>query len=225
VNVYSDPDTDRNAEITMVAVSNSMDNMVLRYPIQNIVVAGDFNFVLRESDTNSLSRKPRAAAVLNTISNTHDLYDIAAMQSVNPAHTYFRHRNEGTSARYDRYHISTGLLQNSTYRILPRTGDHAPISFSTTVDRSQRAWRFSDNQLGSPSFVPGLHNCIRQALSAYVESNDVSLEEMQTNINYDIHTSSAIFSTLIKKNRKFAVDESRKISSETKRKEDQLLQI
>ena len=70
VNVYSDPDTDRNAEITMVAVSNSNDNMVLRYPIQNIVVAGDFNFVLRESDTNSLSRNSRAAAALNTISNT-----------------------------------------------------------------------------------------------------------------------------------------------------------
>ena len=223
VNVYADPDTDRNAEVTMMAVSTGIDNMVLGYPVQHIAVAGDFNFVMRDSDTNSQSRKPRAAAVLNTIVNTHDLYDISALQSISPAHTYFRHRNEGTSARYDRFHITTGLLQNSTYRILPRTGDHAPISFSTTLDRSQRAWKFSDNHLGSPAFVAGLHNCIRQALSDYVDTNDSSLENMQTHINYDIQNSSAIFTTLIRKIRKYAVDESRKISSENKRKEDQLI--
>lgn len=223
VNVYSDPDTDRNAETTMVAVSNGMDNMVLRYPIQHIVVAGDFNFVMRDSDTNSLSRKPRAAAVLNTISNTHDLYDIAAMQAVSPAHTYFRHRNEGCSARYDRYHISSGLLQDSIYRILPRTSDHAPISFSTTVDRSQRAWRFSDNHLGCPLFVSGLHNCIRQTLSAYVDTEDDALEDIQSRINYDIHNSTSIFSTLIKNIRKFAIDESRKVSMKRRRQEEQLI--
>ena len=223
VNVYSDPDTDRNAETTMVAVSNGMDNMVLRYPIQHIVVAGDFNFVMRDSDTNSQTRKPRAAAVLNTITNTHDLYDIAAMQAVSPAHTYFRHRNEGCSSRYDRFHISTSLLQGSIYRILPRLGDHAPISFSTTVDKSQRTWRFSDNLLGSPAFVSGLHNCIRQTLSDYGDAEDVPLEDVQSNINYDIHSSSSIFSKLIKHIRKFAIDESRKFSMERRRKEEQLI--
>ena len=223
VNVYSDPDTDRNAETTMLAVSNIMDNMVIRYPVQHIVVAGDFNFVLRESDTNSMSRKPRAAAVLSTISDTHDLYDIAALQAVNPAHTYFRHRNEGCSARYDRFHISTGLLQDSTYRILPRTGDHAPISFSTSIDRSHRAWRFTDRHLGSPSFISGLHNCIRDALAEYTESDNMSLEEMQTNIDYDSNSSSSIFSAVIRKIRKYAMEESRRINLKNREKEKQLI--
>jgi hypothetical protein len=71
--------------------------------------------------------------------------------------------------------------------------------------------------------VAGLHNYIRQALSDYVDTNDSSLENMQTHINYDIQNSSAIFTTLIRKIRKYAVDESRKISSENKRKEDQLI--
>ena len=75
-NIYSDPDTDRNAEATMTSVSNAMDNIAQQFQIQHIIVAGDFNFVLRDSDTTSMSRKPRAAAVMNTIINTHDLYDL-----------------------------------------------------------------------------------------------------------------------------------------------------
>ena len=133
---------------TTHAVSARMDNIAMMYSIQHIVVAGDFNFGMRNSDTTSRSRKPRAAAVLNTIINHHDLYDAGAIQSPFPGHTYFRHRNEQTSARYDRFHISLALLESSTYRILPRTGDHAPIYLSTAVDRIQRNWKFTDEHLG-----------------------------------------------------------------------------
>ena len=151
--MYSDPCTDRNAEVTMTSISNTMDNLVLLLPVQHIIVAGDFNFVLRDADTNSISRKPRAAAVLNTIINNHDLYDSAGLQSLNPSHTYFCHRKERTSTRYDRFHVSSGILQNSIFRFLPRTGDHAPIALKTTIERSKTSWKCSDTQLSNPVFL------------------------------------------------------------------------
>ena len=132
-NVYGNPDEDRNAESTMLAVSNHMDNIAQLFSIQHTLMAGDFNFVLLDSDTTSASRKPRAEAVCNTIINVHDLFDVAALQSPRPRHTYFRHRHENTSARLDRYYCSGSLLHDSSYKILPRVSDHAPIQFTTSL--------------------------------------------------------------------------------------------
>ena len=97
-NIYGDPDNDRHSEAVMISVSNHMDNIVQLFSVQHTVMAGDFNFVLQDSDTTSGSRKPRTEAVCNTILNVHDLFDVAALQSPRPRHTYFRHRQENTSA-------------------------------------------------------------------------------------------------------------------------------
>ena len=130
-NIYSNPDEDRHAEATMLAISNHMDNIVQAFAIQHTLMAGDFNFVLQAADTTSSSRKPRAEAICNTIINVHDLFDVAALQSICSRHTYFRHRHESTSARYDRFYCSGSLLSDSSYKILPQVSYHAPIQYIT----------------------------------------------------------------------------------------------
>ena len=222
-NTYSDPCTDRNAEATMMRVMNGIDSMTLRFPIQHIIVAGDFNFVLRDEDTNSMSRKPRAAAVMNTIINSHDLYDIASLQSTTPSHTYFRHRNESCSARYDRFHVSLGILESSVYRILSRTSDHAPISMSTPVEKTQRSWKFSDALLSNPAFISGLHDCIRRTMLDHSGNTSVPLIELQNNIDYSLHPSPAIFASLVKNIRSYAVTETRKLSNHRRQEEQRLI--
>ena len=110
INVYGAPDTDREAEAVMTELSRNLEQVTQAHVIHHTIMAGDFNFVLHDMDTTSHTRRPRAEAMCTTIINFHDLYDVAALQSNVPQHTYFRHRMERTSARYDRIYCSAGLL-------------------------------------------------------------------------------------------------------------------
>ena len=72
-NVYGVPDSDRGSEHSLIQLSNHMEAISTSFPIQHIVVGGDWNFVLRPQDTTSSSRKPRAEAVFSTILDSMDL--------------------------------------------------------------------------------------------------------------------------------------------------------
>ena len=222
-NIYGNPDEDRNAEATMLAISNHMDNIAQLFAIQHTLLAGDFNFVLQDSDTTSVTRKPRAEAVCNTIINVHDLFDVAALQSPHPRHTYFRHHHEHTSARLDRFYCSGSLLHDSSYRILPRVSDHAPIQFTTSITMVPRHWRFSDKLLNDPVFLQGLHNVMRDTISPYAADSTLPLKQLQSSINYEIHPSPTIFSSLVTKIRKYCMDETRKRSQESKQREEEVV--
>ena len=222
VNCYIDPDTDVNAESTMKKISDIMDNAKDLFNISHTIMGGDFNFVMRNEDTNSSTRKPRALAVMTTIEQSHDLYDIAALQSPAPRHTYFRHHMEQCSARYDRFHVSPGLLQNAEYRLLPRTSDHAPISFSWDQIKEAKDWKFSDHLLTNPQYMQGLHNTLRDVLSGYADSSS-SLEEMQHNICFNFHRSHHIFEKLIKAVRDYSIKFSRVLNMKRREKEETLL--
>ena len=228
VNVYGAPDTDREAELVMTELSRNLEQVTQTHVVQHIIIAGDFNFVLRDVDTTSHTRRPRAEAMCTTIINLYDLYDVAALQSNVPQHTYFRHRMERTSARYDRIYCSTGLLAGGTIKILARTGDHTPVQFSTCLTNNPKDWRFSDNLLGDPQFTEGLHNTIRQALSQFTEANDIPLRYVQNEIDLDRHGSNDIFSIVVKKVREYCMTEQRKRVHEAKDKEkaiiDELIQ-
>ena len=224
VNIYGNPDEDRHAEATLVDILRHMDQASITFVIQHIVMAGDFNFVLLPSDSFSTTRKPRAEAVCTTIINLHNLYDVAALQSPNPVHTYFRHRREATSARYDRFYCSPSLLSNATFRPLPRVGDHAPIQFNTSLTKSPSSWTFSDNLLNDPLFLQGLHNCLHETLSEFTPDNSPPLIQLQNNIDFDHNCSSSIFSKVVRKVRSYCVDETRIRGRLRKEKEDGLIQ-
>jgi exonuclease III len=223
-NIYSNPDEDRHAEATMLAISNHMDNIVQAFAIQHTLMAGDFNFVIQAADTTSSSRKPRAEAICNTIINVHDLFDVAALQSICPRHTYFRHRHENTSARYDRFYCSGSLLHDSSYKILPRVSDHAPIQFSTSLTKAPRSWRFSDNLLNDPVFLQGLHNCMRDSISPYADDPTLPLKRLQSTVNYDTHPSPNIFTSLVRSIRKYCMKETMVRKKKSRQREDELVQ-
>ena len=223
INVYGEPGDDRPSEEVMLALNGHMDQLFQDYPIQNTVMAGDFNLVLQASDTTTQTRKPRAEAVLSTIVNVHDLYDVAAIQSPVPAHTYFRHRMEGTRARYDRFYCSANLLAGSTCKLLPRTGDHSPVQFSTVQSSAPKPWKFSDELLSDHSFLEGLHNHLQLALAEYSDNSQAPLLQMQEHIDFDRHSSSLIFSTVVRKVRDFCVLETKKRRQARKENEDKLV--
>ena len=219
-NIYGDPGDDRAAETVMTSLSTQLDQVTQDFAIHNTVLAGDFNIVLQDSDTTTNTRKPRAEACLTTIINVHDLYDVAALNSDVPAHTYFRHRMENTRARYDRFYCTAGILAGSTCKILPRLGDHAPVQFSTLQNKAPKLWKFPDDLLSNPVFVEELHNHIHQSLLQFSMNQDVTLQELQNNIDFDQHSSSEIFSSVVRAVRDFSMAATKKRHQERRAKED-----
>ena len=64
-----------------------LEHISTNYPIQHTILGGDWNFVLRDADTTSTSRKPRTEAVCRTMLDTLDLYNVAAM-SIYPSRNH-----------------------------------------------------------------------------------------------------------------------------------------
>ena len=219
-NVYGNPDLDNAALATLVEINRKIESFLMQFEIDSHIMAGDFNLVLEARDTNSGSRKPRAEAQLMTIINTLDLFDIAGLLSRNPSHTYFRHRREQTSARYDRFYISQNLIQGTKYKILPRTGDHAPIELALQHQQPHTSrWKFTDSLLTDASFVQRLHDTVQQVLEQYATNPQAGLIEMQNYIDFNIHDSSTVLSSLIEKIRMFCITETK--SLRTRRREDE----
>lgn len=203
----------------MKNVTNKLEDIYSRFTVDHVIIGGDFNFVMEDRDSRSTSRKPRAEAQFLTIMNTFDLYDVAALRTGHPLHTYFRHRREATSARYDRFYVSPGLLQGLEYKILRRTGDHAPIELGINNQKHSPTWRFSDSLLSDPQFAQGLHNCLSESLSQFSSNNQAGVSEMQNHIDFDQHDSSTIFSSIINKVRLFCIKETKAIGNKRKEAE------
>ena len=225
LNYYGNPDTDAAALATMQNVTNKLEDIHSRFAVDHVIIGGDFNFVMEDRDSRSTSRKPRAEAQFLTIMNTFDLFDAAALRTGNPLHTYFRHRRELTSARYDRFYVSPGLLQGLEYKIHRRTGDHAPIELSLKNQKHSSTWRFSDTLLNDPQFTQGLHNCINDSLSQFSTNNQAGVSEMQNHIDFSQHDSSTIFSSIINKVRLFCIKETKAFGEKRKEAEKSAISL
>ena len=224
VNVYGVPDSDRGSEHNLIQLSQHMDAISSNYPIQHTIMGGDWNFVLRPQDTTSSSRKPRAEAVLSTILDTMDLYDVAALQSTFPGFTYFRHHLENTKARYDRIYVSPSILNDVRIRLLPRTGDHTPVQMLSTQNNSPKTWRFPDRLLEDPTFIQGLHDTLRDTLKDFSEPRDCPLVEYQNNIDFEVHPATRLISTIITRVRDYGMRKTKERFEATKAREDSIIQ-
>ena len=215
INVYGDPDTDARAVQTMSRVIQVMDDVNQRLVVDHTVIGGDFNFCLTESDRNSTSRKPRAEGMFLTILTTYDLFDVAALCSDAPAHTYFRHRHESTSARYDRFYVSADLVPGVTFKNLRRTGDHAPIVTEILKHRvGTKSWKFNDDLLKNAVFVQKLQDNIKESLLQFTTeppAGNEHINNIQHSLNYDQHPSMDILTKVIKNTRNFAMKETKRL--------------
>ena len=217
-NIYGDPDTDTASAATMDRVNQQMDHIHHSFQIQSTIMAGDFNMVLVRTDTTSMTRKPRSEARLTTMINHYDLYDIAALQSDVPAKTYFRHRLENTCSRYDRFYCSANLIQGIEFKILNRTGDHAPITIATEATSGSKQWRFSDSLLSDASFLQGLHDTIRGSLINFT-NNTGPMEELQNMIDLNEQDSPDVLAMVIRKVRDYCMKKTKQIGKSRKDKE------
>ena len=223
-NVYGVPDSDIEAERSLRTMLHHLEHISTSYPIQHTILGGDWNFVLRDVDTTSTSRKPRAEAVCRTILDTLDLYDVAALQATHPGFTYFRHQAETTRARYDRIYVSPTILSGVSIRLLPRTSDHTPVQMISTCNNSPKSWRFPDQLLHDAEFLTGLHETLRRTLSLFSDQTDVPLKDIQKCIDYDSHSSPRILTRIIKSVRGYCMNQDKIRSQQRKEREKVLIQ-
>ena len=222
LNIYLDPDSDNHASATLDRISNILDNINQRFAITHTIVGGDFNLVLHRSDTHSTTRKPQAEARLSSIVTDNRWYDVAPICSDTPKHTYFRYRNERTSARYDRFYVSSNLTEGIKYRTLQRQNDHSPILVEVLQQkRGQGLWRFQDTLLENEYTIMKLENSLRSTISSFVDTEEENLSNLQKHINYDQNQSIKVLSKIITDIRKIAIEETKrnKINRNQKEKE------
>ena len=190
MNVYGDPDLDRNSELTMIRLADVIEDKQRAYVIHEIIIGGDFNFVLHQVDTKSSSRKPRAETQFASMVEDLDVFDLDMLVNEENLHTYFRHRMEGCSARYDRFYVSRGLISEAKFSRCPRTGDHTPVYIEVMVKtKGQGSWKFDDRLLLSVSGVARIQSIIAEVLRDIVEDDEgeISVNMLQEFVDFQEH--------------------------------------
>ena len=94
-NIYGDPDTDKAALETMTRIHNTL-NDIKANPNPKIIIGKDFNTTLEDRDSTVPQPKPRVANKLLQMITSLDLYDVSALISHIPRHTYYQHNNVHT---------------------------------------------------------------------------------------------------------------------------------
>ena len=78
----------------------------LRYNTQHVILAGDFNCVLRPNDSTEINPSPALQATVNQL-QLHEVW--LKLYPSTPAPTYVTHN---AASRLDRMYVSTGLVEH-----------------------------------------------------------------------------------------------------------------
>ena len=191
-NYYGNPDLDREAVGTAERFATEIERMKRKFRIDEIIIGGDFNFVLHDEDTNMGRTKPRTEARWKNLIEDLDLYDpypiIHATAEV--PHTYYRHHMEWFSARYDRFYITRNLLEEARVKVLDRMSDHAPIQLEVwKKERKKAKWRVDDHELEGVEMNKQILEEIARVMRTIVEDeqDEMEVKQMQYEVDYERH--------------------------------------
>ena len=191
INVYGDPDTDVASLATLNRLHDDINHFLVQYDISSIVMGGDFNLVLYDTDTNTTSRKPNAARKLADMIDELDIHDIALLNSAAPSYTYFKRGDENIGARYDRIYCSPEVTPGAKIERLMRQDDHHPVQIVILDERlGPGLWMFDDRLLNSDLFKQKLQEKIKETIAKYCEQSisEVPIGQaqnhMQQNVNH-----------------------------------------
>ena len=222
---YGSPGTDAESVIIMNDFANRLENIKTTYNISHFVIGGDWNFVLEVTDSSSERRKNRVEAACRAFLMDNQLLDIATLQDDQPLHTYFRHGNQNISSRLDRFYCDIHLVNRIKYKLLPRVGDHSPISLEIDGPPPPSLWRFSDTLLDDPKFRQGCSDVIDRVLREYSTADDrLPLSKLQDCIDYNMHAAHEVMASVLKSIREYAMQFSKKLAKRKQLKENQLIQ-
>ena len=187
-NYYGNPDTDREALETAESFSTEVERMKRKFRIDEIVIGGDFNCVLHQDDTNMTRSKPRTEARWAQIVEDQDLFDVQPILHRTVKHTYFRHRRENSSARFDRFYVTRGMLIDAKIKMKKRMSDHTPVMLEVwKKERKQARWGVDDRRLQEVGVNEMILKAIADVLRPILDDHEEEIEvkQLQYEIDYE----------------------------------------
>ena len=103
-------------------------------------------------------------------------------------------------------------------------GNHAPIEWVTEIEARKENWKFPDILLNDSTFMEGLHNTIKDALSGFANDTRVELVNLQKQINFEVHNSMEIFTKCIRQVRDYCSTKTKQRREKMKQDEAGLIQ-
>jgi len=141
------------------------------FPVQNIMIAGDFNCVLSEKDSHmNIIRKPRTNQKIKQMIDELQLTDIAEITN-RKKHTYYRNGDLKTSSRLD-FVLSNITHDKIFYDSQPTIFDHHFVEAIISNEKTEKSEiRMKEYILKDPEFLDNFSAEISNLLSEYEDDN------------------------------------------------------
>jgi len=160
--VYGNPDhNDRRSESIFINMLEDIQELKNLFPVHNIILAGDFNCILKEMDSHTRKiSKPRTHRILLQIIEEFQLNDIAEMVGQDGKHTYHRAKDQKISSRID-YILSNIVASKLYYETHPTIFDHHYVSATilhAQESQSPKIISMKEYVLASTEFIHQFNN-------------------------------------------------------------------
>lgn len=153
VNVYAPSGSQKRQERAMFFGAEVLP--LFCHAVDDVILAGDFNCVLREADTTG---RPNVCGPLRAIVEGYHLKDLVIETGRPVVHTF---RNTNTASRLDRFYISDRLVPHfkSYHEHAVSFSDHLAVACHINLGvqyapRGPSYWKLNNTVLKHPQFLP-----------------------------------------------------------------------
>ena len=206
-NIYGNPQADDTQSMNIIAnIAQQLADTLTNFHTDYIILAGDWNCVLRNNDTTTRVRKPQTEQALKDIINQHSLTDIFQHKSANPKLTWTCDSDHTRRARHDRVYVSHNLIHNSEVKANKTTTDHMALHCHfLKTKQGTPSWKFDDNLLTDSDYTNGLEYILRDSLIEHTtqgHQHDFSstlTNNIQTHLDYQNNNPTFLLQAVITK--------------------------
>ena len=150
---------------TINSITQQITDILTNFHTDYIMLAGDWNCVLRNNDTTTRVRKPQTEQALTNLIQQYNLTDIFQHISANPKLTWTYDADHTRRARHDRVYFSQNLIHNSEIKANKSTTDHMALHCHfLKTQKGTPEWKFDDNLLTDSDYTNGLEHVLRDSL-------------------------------------------------------------
>ncbi len=169
VGVHSHSDSSDRASLQVMRdLQQILRELTQVYETQRILIAGDFNAVMEEEDTNSgTNKKPLTTELLQTLLQDYHLVDIGAKLN-KKSHTWFRRDSSGQSSRID-YLLSSIPMGTALYKSTFSMFDHTYLEATLNVIKQYKQKTMKDFILGTDEYIIRSQDYLTDLLAPYCD--------------------------------------------------------
>ena len=158
---------DRLSAQMMQEMYDNIRSLQHTYNTMKVIIAGDFNVVWREKDSNSFhTRKPQTTRIFQQLMEDYDLTDLGLLKGAK--HTWYRKGRDYQSSRID--YVLTNLQLDGPTSMKPQVTtrftifDHVYLQATFGLEVTKRKPAMKDYILGSEEYIIIAENIIRRII-------------------------------------------------------------